>query len=184
METMKIIFLCILSAVLYGVLHDQVTARVCIEYFTIGHAPTFATHSPTLLGIGWGILATWWFGLFFGVVAALASQLGSWPKLRAVGLLRPVCGLILVTALASLLAGITGYFLARVGRVWLVEPFASKVPVSKHALFLADFWAHAATYGVGFLGGIAICGWVVLRRRQMARCQEACTMGLFNYSAR
>ena len=60
MESLKIIALCIFSAVLYGILHDQVTARVCVEYFTIGHPPVFATESPTLLAIGWGIIATWW----------------------------------------------------------------------------------------------------------------------------
>ena len=41
MEILKIAGLCILSAIFYGVLHDQVTARVCVEYFTIGHPPIF-----------------------------------------------------------------------------------------------------------------------------------------------
>jgi hypothetical protein len=58
-EALKIILLCVLSAITYGILHDQVTARICVEYFTIGHPPMFATDSPTFLALGWGILATW-----------------------------------------------------------------------------------------------------------------------------
>lgn len=46
MESVKIVLLCIVSAVIYGILHDQVTARVCVEYFTIGHPPMFSTNSP------------------------------------------------------------------------------------------------------------------------------------------
>jgi len=58
MQSLAIVLLCIGSAVMYGVLHDQVTARICVEYFTIGHPPVFPTDDPTLLGIGWGIIAT------------------------------------------------------------------------------------------------------------------------------
>jgi hypothetical protein len=59
MEFIKIVLLSILAAVSYGICHDQVTARICIEYFTIGHAPVFRTTSPTLLALGWGVIASW-----------------------------------------------------------------------------------------------------------------------------
>jgi hypothetical protein len=39
-QAIAIILLSIASAVGYGIVHDQITARICIEYFTIGH-PTF-----------------------------------------------------------------------------------------------------------------------------------------------
>ena len=41
METIKIILMEVAAAIVYGILHDQITARVCVEYFTIGHAPIF-----------------------------------------------------------------------------------------------------------------------------------------------
>jgi len=169
MESLKIVSLCILSAVAYGILHDQVTARVCVEYFTIGHPPIFDTESPTLLAIGWGIIATWWVGLLLGIPAALASRLGSWPKYDAGRLIRPVCLLLLVMGCASLLAGLAGYFVAESGGVWLLEPLASQVPTSKHSAFLADLWAHLTAYGVGSTGGSILCGWISLTRRRMAR---------------
>lgn len=73
MEGFKIVLLCIVSAVVYGILHDQVTARVCVEYFTIGHPQVFQTESPTLLALGWGIIATWWSGLLVGIALAFTS---------------------------------------------------------------------------------------------------------------
>lgn len=63
MPFIRIVLLSILAAIGYGIIHDQVTARICVEYFTIGHPPIFHTDSPALLGVRWGILATWWVGL-------------------------------------------------------------------------------------------------------------------------
>jgi H+/Cl- antiporter ClcA len=169
MEAAKIVLLCIAAAVVYGILHDQVTARVCVEYFTIGHPPVFHTESPTLLGLGWGIVATWWVGVILGIPAALVSRVGSWPKIDAARLIRPIGRLLIVMACAALVAGIVGYVLARTGRAWLVEPLKSQVPAERHAGFIADLCAHLASYGVGFVGGIIICGRILLQRRRMAR---------------
>jgi hypothetical protein len=62
MQAARIILYCVLGAVGYGVVHDQITARICLKYFTIGHPQVFNTQSATLLGIGWGVIATWWVG--------------------------------------------------------------------------------------------------------------------------
>lgn len=169
MEILRIVGLCIASAIIYGVLHDQVTARVCVEYFTIGHPPIFATDSPTHLALGWGIIATWWVGLLLGIPAAVACLAGSLPKFTAWWLIRPIGCLLLVMGLVSLVAGTIGFFVAQAGGVWLLEPLASRVPVDKHSFFLADLWAHLAAYGVGLVGGIVLCGWVVFRRYRMGK---------------
>ena len=66
--------------------------------------------------------------------------------------------------MAALAAGSIGYGLVRAGQVWLLEPLASWVPKEKHALFLADWWAHTASYASGFLGGIVLCLWVWRKR--------------------
>jgi hypothetical protein len=49
-----------------------------------GWVRRFHTTSPTLLAIGWGIIATWWVGLILGILAAPAARLGSWPKFNAI----------------------------------------------------------------------------------------------------
>ncbi len=164
MESLKIIALCVVAAVVYGILHDQVTARVCVEYFTIGHPPIFKTESPTLLAIGWGVIATWWVGVMLGVPAALACRVGSWPKFTAGQLCRPIAMMLVVMAVGALAAGIAGYYAARAGKIWLTQPLADQIAPEKHAAFLADLWAHITSYGLGFIGGWVIISYVVFAR--------------------
>ena len=157
MQALAIVALCVVAAIVYGVLHDQVTARVCVEYFTIGHAPIFGTDDPTLLGLGWGVLATWWVGLILGVALALAARAGSRPPRSVRSLVRPVVRLMLVLGFIALVAGVLGWVLASAGAVVLLEPLATEVPREKHTAFLADLWAHMASYLFGFLGGLVVC---------------------------
>jgi H+/Cl- antiporter ClcA len=156
-ETLKIITVCVAAAIFYGVIHDQVTARICIEYFTVFHPPIFATNSPTLLGLGWGIIATWWVGLFLGLLLAFASRAGSRPKLSAAAQLRPIAKLLIVMACCAFAAGLMGFILARHGFLaepeWIAPPLVS----SSYPSFVADWCAHSASYASGFIGGLALC---------------------------
>ena len=156
MHVVAIVALSIGSAVAYGVLHDQITARICLEYFTVGHPPVFHTESPTWLGIGWGIIATWWAGLLLGIPLAIAARAGRRPKRSVSSLVRPIFTLLAVMGVSALLAGLVGFSLGRIGTVYLVEPIASLVPRDRHSRFLADLWAHDASYLVGFVGGTVV----------------------------
>jgi hypothetical protein len=168
-EWLKIIGLGVVGAIAYGIAHDNVTARVCVEYFTIGHVPIFGTENPTLLALGWGVLATWWVGLGLGIYLALACRVGRRPKLTAVDLVRPLGVLLVTVAAVSLLAGLAGYLAATQGWVWLVGRLAERVPTARHHVFLADLWAHLAAYGSAFLGGIALAIWASIRRNRLAK---------------
>ena len=172
MRFVSIIPLCILAAITYGIIHDQITARICVEYFTIGHPPVFATDDPTLLGLGWGIIATWWVGLLLGISLACAARIGSRPKLTASQLIRPLTIMLLAVAALALIAGITGYIAASRHWIWLIEPLASRVPPDNHIAFLTTLWAHSASYLAGILGGIGACIWAVIRRGRMATPQH------------
>ncbi len=177
MQSLKIILLCMAAAIVYGVCHDQVTARVCVEYFTVGHAAIFCTESPTLLAFGFGTMATWWVGLLLGGLAAIVSRAGSWPKFDATHLIRPITCLLIVMAVASILAGFTGYQLAEGSGYVLPEPFANRVPKDRHHLFFADSLAHLAAYGFGLLGGLILCAGVLVERRRIARAADSATDG-------
>jgi hypothetical protein len=156
MESLKIILLSIAAAIAYGILHDQVTARICVEYFTIGHAPIFGTEDPTLLGVGWGILATWWVGLFLGVPLAVVARAGKRPKRDAASLVRPIAALMTVSACGAVVAGLIGWVLASRGIVRLAGPMAEAVPADRHVVFLIDGFAHTASYAFGFVGGLVV----------------------------
>jgi hypothetical protein len=156
MQPIRIVLMCIFAACIYGILHDQITARICVEYFTIGHPPIFNTEDPTLLGLGWGILATWWVGLLLGVPLAMAARIGPRPKRTAGTLIRPVVYLLGVMAVCAFLAGIVGWILASTGAIFLVGPMAIEISEDRHVPFLIDLWAHLASYIVGLAGGLVV----------------------------
>ena len=164
MEYLRIIGLALLGAITYGIVHDQVTARICVEYFTIGHPPIFSTTSPTLLALDWGVIATWWVGLPLGLVLSLAARGGSRRKLRAAELRRPIAMLLLTMAACAAVAGAVAGILAVAGKINLVPPMSELVPFDRQIPFLVDLWMHSASYASGILGGIGLAVWVWRQR--------------------
>ena len=120
------------------------TARICVEYFTIFHPPLFATQSPTLLGIGWGIVATWWAGAIVGLLLLIAARFGSRPQLPAKAFVPLVLRLMGGMSICALVFGAIGYF-------WAPMPsdVQEVLPVELHRRFLADWWAYNASYSSG-----------------------------------
>jgi hypothetical protein len=167
LEFAKITLLSLLATIAYGILHDQVTAHLCVEYFTIAHPPLIPTDSPFWLAIAWGIAATWWVGLLLGLLLALVARVGSWPKLSVRRIRRPVLILLIGMAVCALLAGIIGAQRAQRGSVALAEGWG--IPPDKQVAFMADAWAHLASYGSGILGGLVLAAWAVARRWRLER---------------
>jgi hypothetical protein len=155
-------------------LHNQITARVCIEYFTIGHPPLVPTNNPTLIAIAWGFTATWWLGLFIGIFIAIASRIGRWQPLTVRDLLRPGAVLFITAGVIALIAGITGYFAANyVSFNYFFPEYYDLIPEGKHARFFADLWAHTASYSVGEIGSIILCIWILVHRRRLSQTLKA-----------
>jgi hypothetical protein len=164
MEFLKIVALGVLAAVTYGIVHDQVTVRVCLEYFTVGHPQLISSTSPTLLALAWGVVATWWVGLPLGFALAVTSRAGNRPKLAAAALLPLVLPLLGAMAVCALLAGIAGYLLASHGFLGLYGQVGDVLPYPVHARFLADLWAHNASYLSGIIGGVIVAAAAYRRR--------------------
>lgn len=156
MQSLAIIALCLASTISYGIVHDLISARICVEYFTIGHPPIFDSEDPVLLGIGWGVVATWWVGLILGVALAAVSRVGPWPKRSARSLLKPISRLMVIAAIFAFVSGTCGSLLARNGVVFLLNDLADRVPKEQHNAYLACLWAHSASYLVGFFGGLIV----------------------------
>ena len=158
LDGIAIVVPCVIAACGYGIVHDQITARVCIEYFTVGHPQilTVPTASPTLLGLVWGIVATWWVGLGLGIPLAITARVGHRPKKTAGDILIPLLLLVVITGTLAAVAGIAGYFAASAGWVHLYEPLANRIPQDKHSVFIADLFAHNTSYFVGAVGGIIV----------------------------
>lgn len=153
-----------LAAITYGIIHDQVTARICVEYFTVGHARLIDSDSPTVLGLFWGVVATWWVGLPLGIGLAIAARAGRRPKLTWRQLLRPIGILMGVMFAVATVGGVIGYVTATTGVFYLVDHLAARVPEEKHVAFLTAGWAHSASYLSGLFGGVIL--WIVIWRRR------------------
>jgi hypothetical protein len=169
MQFIGIVLFSVAAAVFYGIVHDQITARVCVEYFTVGHSPIFHTESPTLLALGWGVVATWWVGLPLGSFLACAARFGKWPRLDVRALIRPTAVLLAVMGLFAVGFGFRGLQRAKQGTVQLPAALAAAVPPDKHAAFIADWYAHSASYAVGALGGFVLCFWTIRNRWRLAQ---------------
>jgi O-antigen/teichoic acid export membrane protein len=165
MESLKIVVMCIVAAVTYGVVHDQFTARICIEYFTIGHPRIVDSEDPTVLAFAWGFVATWWVGVLLGVPLAIVAQAGRRPKRDAQSLLRPVVSLLLVMAACTLCVGVATWANAR----WESRPHFELsdlgVPRDRHNHFLTAMWMHTTGYVIGIFGGM-----IVIVRVWRSRC--------------
>ncbi|WP_201381198.1 hypothetical protein [Ktedonobacter sp. SOSP1-52] len=171
--SIQIVLLTIGGVVAYGLLMDQVTAHLCVEYFTLGHIDYWNLQDPTFLALEWGVIATWWAGLCASIPVVLSARLfPQHPRLLASHLLRPLLVILIGMAGMTLVAGVVGYCMAQGGGVTLREPWASLVPPTQKALFLADEWAHTAAYGSGALGCIVLCCWS-WRKRGVLQCLEA-----------
>lgn len=164
MQIVAIIIASVVAAITYGVIHDQITSRICVEYFTIGHPRLIDSDSPTVLGLFWGVVATWWVGLPLGIGLAIAARAGRRPKLTWSQLVRPLGVLLCCMFAVALLAGLTGYFTSSAGVFHLVERLASRIPEEKQVAFLTAGWAHSASYLSGIVGGIIL--WVVTWKRR------------------
>lgn len=173
MRFLLIVVIAVIAAVFYGIVHDQITIRVCLEYFTIFHPRVIDSQDPTLLGLVWGVLATWWVGAILGVGIAIAARVGRWPKRCAKSFVRSFLWLLLAMGCIALLAGILGYVFATEDLVVLHQPWATLIPEASHDRFLANLWAHSASYYSGFLCGVAIIVRTVLQRRTLAKGMHA-----------
>lgn len=176
LHSLAIVLASMLAAVTYGVVHDQITARICIEYFTIGHPPVFTVPvtSPTVIGFVWGIIATWWVGLGLGIPLGIAARFGRHPKRDARSLLRPLAILMGITGTLALLCGVVGHVLASYGWVTLVEPIASRVAVGSHVGFITDWCAHTASYLFGIIGGMVLIFRTYRSRTALPQAKRLC----------
>jgi len=174
MEFLKIVAFSMLAAVVYGILHDQVTAHICVEYFSVAHPDIFHTPSPFLLALGWGVVATWWVGLPLGIFAAVVARAGSPPRLALTDLRPMTLWLLLGMAICATFAGLYGAYGAAHG--WLRPPseWYIVIPKSKWVAFTADAYAHLASYASGILGGIGVIAYIlIVRLRRTAAAASA-----------
>jgi hypothetical protein len=169
MQALRIVLATVVMAVLYGVVHDQIAARLSIEYFTVGHQRLFAHDSPTLHGLAGGVIATWWVGLALGAALALCARAGSRPRLDLEHVRPLILGAMCFTALCAAGTGLLAWILASRGAIELPVYWAEVVSLDQQRGFLIDSWMHLASYGAGATAGLVGCAAAWRMRLQPSR---------------
>jgi hypothetical protein len=166
-EFVKIVLFSVGAAIVYGIVHDQVTAHLCVEYFTIAHPPLFPTQSPFWLAVGWGVIATWWVGLPLGILLGAVARAGPHTKLSLADVRPLIVRLLLVMAACAIVAGVLGAYVTATGIAQLPPYWAQVIPRDKQVAFATDSWAHLASYLSGVLGGLFVIGYALRRRMRL-----------------
>ena len=164
----------ILAATLYGILNDQITVTIAPEYFSVFKRMQFAPileqtglqEAPTRVqAILVGTMATWWFGLFLGIVLSFSGLVGRRPPLSTRDFLRAVVGIMVFTLGLSILWGAIAYLaepqIKPDSDHW---PFLYRIQAIRPA-FAIGFW-HDGAYLGGFIGTIGASLWAQYRRRK------------------
>ena len=172
-EGLRIVGLGVLVVGAYSLVHEQVTARISLTYFTVNHPPVFGgLQDPTLLGLIWGLVGIWGVGLPLSLLLAVAARGGRFPRLVARDLVRPLVGLLGVMVVVALLSGFIGYAGTR------PKPAAdygvpqetpdARREAADRAPLNAVRASHQGSYAAGIAGGLAVCGLTFRRRLLLA----------------
>jgi hypothetical protein len=166
-DFLGIIATSVLGSVLYGIGHDLITTRICVVYFTIGHVKIIESEDPTQLALAWGVRASWWAGLFLGILLACAARLGKRPQRTLRSLIKPIAGLMIVMAVFALGAGVVGYMIGSSGNLVVHPQMLAQLPASARVPFQICSFAHSMSYNVAFVGGGMLIAWVWVSRKRL-----------------
>jgi hypothetical protein len=145
-----IILTSILIAGVYGIVHDQITYSISAEYYTLFKFEQFGINEwgisdvRTKAGII-GFLATWWVGLFLGIIYAIISLFLTSKKVLKVSVKS-----IFLNIGVAIVFGITGFiygalFLKAENLNWYIPEQTKNVQ---------DFVNVGSIHNFGYLGGV------------------------------
>ena len=161
-------------AAVYGALHDQISFTVAPEYFTLFKFQQFALWGvgdmPPRLGVAVvGILATWWVGLFAGVIIAAAGLFHRTAPAMVRSTLRAY-GVLAVIAFAAGLVGFAyGWVIAGGGAAPHFAEWWRPEGLTTPRRFYAVGSMHNASYLGGAVGVLIAVAYQVRAARRATR---------------
>lgn len=162
-----IVILSIIFASLFGILHDQVTYRICNEYFTkfkfiqfgLTESDNTTVANPLVAVSIVGVLATWWVGIFIGIILGSTGLI--FPDHRK--MLQATLYALWLTFLITILLSFTGFI---IGRFYLIKTGVSWWQ-PEHLINKDGFIIAGSIHNFSYLGGLAgmITGVIYLIRK-------------------
>jgi hypothetical protein len=152
----------------YGMLMDQVSARLCPEYFTVLHNPIPGLTDPTLLGVVWGFVGACWGGAIMGYAAGVTATAGRKPPLSVRELVRPMLAVVAGIAVTTAVTGASADRHAEMFSIRLDPSWDEFVPPQRHRAVFVVACYHFAAYVAAVVGGVVLCAWVARERSRRA----------------
>ncbi|MBL7708159.1 MAG: hypothetical protein JNJ86_03765 [Chitinophagaceae bacterium] len=162
------IFFSIILAGIFGIIHDQITFSICPEYFTKFKyrqfnftAEDFGSDRLTVAAIGF--LATWWVGMFMGIVLGFTSLLLKDRNMMKSIVTKSLQIIFLITIFFSFLGFIYGrYYLTQKGVDWWIPS-----DINDLKGFITVGSIHNFSYIGGIIGLMAGIGLVLLKKYKL-----------------
>lgn len=112
------IAIAIISASIYGIVNDQISATISHEYFSVFKRNQFAlplqhyglfTAPMRIQAVFIGVISTWWYGLFLGIMLGINCMIGHSKPLPTIPYLRLIARVIITAFCTSVLFGVLAY---------------------------------------------------------------------------
>lgn len=156
-----------LAAIVYGVVHDQITVRISPPYLMDWHPQIVPSRDPTVVALAWGVVATWWFGLILGAVLAAAATLGRRPPAPWDWIGRAIVGIFLFAAFGAIVAGAVSKAVALELPKTFFGMFYAELSRPERQAFSQAAAIHEASYDAA--GVATLVAAVLIFRRRLAK---------------
>lgn len=149
----------VLASCIYGIVHDQITIRICPDYFLIWHPALVPTENLTIVALAWGVMATWWMGAFLGFLVGLGAAAGKPPYASKRQIVRAFVWIMAITGLCAAAVGIVVWRLDMVAPSFVEGDQIAGSGLPNRHRFMIDWAIHNTSYNIGALAGLvgAIC---------------------------
>jgi hypothetical protein len=161
----KTVGACTLAAMLFGIVHDQITIRICPEYFTVWHPQIFDTDNLTVLAVCWGIFASWWIGALLGVLLGASALLGPRPVPNFRIILHSIKIVLMTCAAAAIVAGLIEWHFKFPVPIFVMGYDIDHMSYDVQIRFLVDLYIHNGSIDTAPFAAI-LCAWLIFRHRK------------------
>jgi hypothetical protein len=139
----------IASSIAYGIVHDQITIRICPDYLLVWHPKLLSTNNLTLVALAWGVVATWWMGAFLGLIVGLGATAGRPPFAAKPAIFKAYIWVMAATGLCAALAGIVTWRLGLLAPSFIEGPEISGLSLDDRHRFMIAWVVHNTSYNIG-----------------------------------
>ena len=170
----------VICATAYGVVNDQITSTISTEYFSVYK---FRQFTPQLEMFGMidapmrvqailiGTLATWWYGLFLGIMLGISSMAGRHAPLTTMQYMRIIGAVMVFTFAISVIFGTFAYIIEPFTKPDAANmPFLESIQNIRNA-YCVGSW-HNGSYLAALVATVYASFWAQAKRRKIALAER------------